>query len=124
METENSWSLELMFNSPQSSQNSKIAHCLGKASVPDGGTRSSFGAGRACEESRLFNGRERDDEPLTSVVLHIGVRWAMRICFFAGHLGAPSDFYTGRCFSIHFVSQGLLFARGNLRGFLPDLEHG
>ena len=67
----------LMANIPQPPQNSKMPNVSGKASVHGGGMQGSFGTGRTREEFRLFNGRERDDEPLAAVVLHVGVRWTM-----------------------------------------------
>lgn len=52
------------------------------------GPRSPVGG--ANKEFRLLGWRERDDEPLAAVELHVGVGRAACIRFFAGHFRFPS----------------------------------
>jgi hypothetical protein len=46
-----------------------------------------LGSRTAFEEVRLLNGLERNNQPLASVVLHVRVRRAAGVSFFAGHSG-------------------------------------
>jgi hypothetical protein len=45
--------------------------------------------GQAREKRRLFDGCKGDDEPLAAVQLHIRIRRAFRVGFFASHFGSP-----------------------------------
>lgn len=51
--------------------------------------RATTAPWNAGEKSGLDNGGEGDDEPLAAVQLHVRIRRALGVGFFARHLGSP-----------------------------------